>query len=108
MPTNGHPKKRTCGAMDVHQRLLRTVPGYREARDAIENEAMRSAFYPIAGRTGCTKIPVVVHVVYKTNAQNIWSCAKNISTRGTRFRYHFIFEVIVAVHILALNFLLPV
>ena len=37
-----------------------------------------------------------------------WSCAKNISTRGTRFRYHFIFEVIVAVHILALNFLLPV
>jgi len=27
--------------------------------------------FPVAGRTGCTKIPVVVHVVYKTAAQNI-------------------------------------
>jgi hypothetical protein len=65
------PRVRTCGTQQVHERLLRTVPGYREARDASENHALRAAMFPIAGRTGCTKIPVVVHVVYKTAAQNI-------------------------------------
>jgi hypothetical protein len=65
------PSKRTCGTMQVHERLLRTAPGYREARDASENQALRATFFPLAGRTGCTKIPVVVHVVYKTAAQNI-------------------------------------
>jgi hypothetical protein len=57
--------------MQVHERLLRTAPGYREARDASENQALRAAMFPMAGRTGCTRIPVVVHVVYKTAAQNI-------------------------------------
>jgi hypothetical protein len=65
------PKQRTCGTMGVHHRLLSTVPGYREARDNIENHAWRSALSPLSGRSGCTKIPVVVHVVYKTAAQNI-------------------------------------
>ena len=44
---------------------------YREARDACENHAWRSAMSPIAGRSGCTEIPVVVHVVYRTAAENI-------------------------------------
>ncbi len=70
-PQDEPPKQRNCGTMQVHERLLRTAPGYREARDASENHAWRSAMSPFAGRTGCTKIPVVVHVVYKTNAQNI-------------------------------------
>ncbi|MCC7125639.1 MAG: zinc metalloprotease [Acidobacteria bacterium] len=65
------PARRSCGTMQVHERLLRTVSGYREARDASENQALRAALYPMAGRSGCTKIPVVVHVVYKTAAQNI-------------------------------------
>jgi Pregnancy-associated plasma protein-A len=74
--TNGEaqpppPTVRTCGTMQVHQRLLRTVAGYREARDSSENHALRAAFMPLAGRTGCTKIPVVVHVVHRTAAQNI-------------------------------------
>ncbi len=70
-PAEPPPARRTCGTMQVHERLLRTVPGYREARDASENHALRAAMFPVAGRTGCTKIPVVVHVVYKTAAQNI-------------------------------------
>lgn len=70
-PTPPPPARRTCGTMQVHERLLRTVPSYREARDASENQALRSALFPMAGRTGCTRIPVVVHVVYKTAAQNI-------------------------------------
>jgi hypothetical protein len=65
------PKTRTCGTMPVHERMLRTVPGYREARDASETHAWRASMTPFMGRTGCTKIPVVVHVVYKTAAQNI-------------------------------------
>jgi len=65
------PTVRKCGTMQVHERLLRTVPGYREARDTSENHALRAAALPFAGRTGCTKIPVVVHVVYKTAEQNI-------------------------------------
>lgn len=68
---DAQPTQRTCGTMQVHERLLRTVPGYREARDASENHALRAAMWPQAGRTGCTKIPVVVHVVYKTPTQNI-------------------------------------
>ena len=65
------PTARNCGTMAVHERMLRTVPGYREARDASENQALRAAMFPAAGRSGCTKIPVVVHVVHKTAAQNI-------------------------------------
>ena len=65
------PTRRSCGTMDVHYRLLRTVPEYAEARAASENQAMRAAMSPMIGRTGCTRIPVVVHVVYKTSAQNI-------------------------------------
>src|SRR5688572_16505690 len=65
------PVRRSCGTNLVHERLLRTVPGYREARDNSENQALRAAAWPQAGRTGCTKIPVVVHVLYNTAAQNI-------------------------------------
>lgn len=65
------PTRRMCGTMQVHERLMRTVAGYREARDASENEALRASVFPLAGRAGCTKIPVVVHVVYRTAAQNI-------------------------------------
>ena len=65
-------RTRTCGTMAVHERLLRTASGYMAARAASETRAWQSAnrMAPTA-RTGVTVIPVVVHVVYKTNAQNI-------------------------------------
>jgi hypothetical protein len=63
--------RRTCATMAVNERLLRTVEGYAEARSAIENHALRAAMSPSVGRAGCTEIPAVVHVVYKTAAQNI-------------------------------------
>ena len=65
------PTRRSCGTMDVHYRLLRTIPEYAEARAASENQAQRAAMSPVIGRMGCTRIPVVVHVVYKTAPQNI-------------------------------------
>ena len=65
------PTVRQCGTDEVHERLLRTVSGYKEGREACENHAWRAGFSPMVGRTGCTKIPVVVHIVHKTAAQNI-------------------------------------
>jgi Pregnancy-associated plasma protein-A len=67
------PKKRTCGASEVHQRLLNTIPAYADNRRAIERHTMawglmrRSMPAPIKIIT----IPVVVHVVYSTPEQNI-------------------------------------
>jgi pregnancy-associated plasma protein-A len=72
MATNQNVIRRTCGTMQVHERLLRTVPGYREARDASETHAWRAALMlGMIGRAGSTRIPVVVHIVYKTDEQNI-------------------------------------
>jgi len=71
MAENDQPKRRSCGTMQVHERMMRTVPGYMDARAASENHAWRAALTPLMGRTGCTKIPVVVHVVHKTQAQNV-------------------------------------
>jgi hypothetical protein len=66
------PQVRSCGTMPVHERLLRTDPSYARARLASENRHWQVAMMGApAGRTGVTVIPVVVHVVWKTQAQNI-------------------------------------
>ena len=66
------PPRRSCGTMPVHERLLRTQPGYMDARTASENRAFQYANRLLtAHRIGVTVIPVVVHVVWKTAAENI-------------------------------------
>jgi len=66
------PARRACATDEVHERLLRTVPGYAEARSEIENRTSRVlAFGAAVLRTGCTQIPIVVHVVYRSAAENI-------------------------------------
>src|SRR5215207_1439679 len=66
------PVRRNCGTMPVHERHLRTLPEYAEARIQSENRAWRLATgRALLARTGITVIPVVVHVVSKTSAQNI-------------------------------------
>jgi hypothetical protein len=68
----GTPQVRSCGTMLVHERLLRTDPAYMSARVASENHAFGFATRTLSGaRTGVTVIPVVVHVVFNTQAQNI-------------------------------------
>src|SRR3954452_3533253 len=70
--SNGPPKTRSCGTMIVHERLLRTDPGYLAARTDSENRAFTYAQRPmLLGRSGVTVIPVVVHVVFNGAAQNI-------------------------------------
>ena len=69
-PPDSTPTRRTCGAMNVHERLLRTDPAYVRGRIASEN-FHREFLRRRAFRAGTTTIAVVVHVVYKTAAQNI-------------------------------------
>lgn len=65
--------ERTCGTMAVHERLLKEDPSYAKNRKIIEAFTQRYVRrYLRAGlRTGVVHIPVVVHVVYNTAAQNI-------------------------------------
>jgi hypothetical protein len=74
MPGGGRedqtPTRRECGVMEVHRRLLSTSAEYVAARSALENAttqyvARQQRF------AGIAKIPVVVHVVWNTAAQNI-------------------------------------
>src|SRR5690349_1711556 len=70
------PTKRNCGAMIEHHRLLAENPYYAAARSMIENKAWTHKRAYQAGllttaRLGITRIPVVVHVVWNTDEQNI-------------------------------------
>ncbi|TQN41736.1 pregnancy-associated plasma protein-A [Blastococcus colisei] len=71
-PQGDVPARRGCGAMTVHRRLLNESSAYRDARSAIENGTL--AFLAAGGTErfgGVVRIPVVVHVVWNTDAQNI-------------------------------------
>jgi pregnancy-associated plasma protein-A len=66
------PTKRNCGVMIEHRRLLNENASYIVARSAIENKArarQRGLF--TTARLGITRIPVVVHVVWNIDEQNI-------------------------------------
>ncbi|PVH79336.1 hypothetical protein DL98DRAFT_655459 [Cadophora sp. DSE1049] len=77
MQTEGdhvRPKqRRTCGTMDQHRRLAHLSPEYRCRRRQIELETrdFTARFGGEGLRTGVVRIPVVVHVVYNTDAQNV-------------------------------------
>jgi len=71
-PGDDTPSRRACGAMTVHRRLLNASAAYREARSAIETGTR--AFLAADGVErfpGTVHIPVVVHVVWNAEAQNI-------------------------------------
>jgi hypothetical protein len=64
------PTRRQCGVMDVHRRLLSSSPEYAAARSALENAT--TEYVSRQQRfAGIARIPVVVHVVWNTAAQNI-------------------------------------
>jgi ABC-type taurine transport system substrate-binding protein len=69
---NAAPQMRRCGTMDVHRRLLSTVPEYARMRDQIEMHAQRYELGELSSaRTGVTRIPVIVHVLWNTAPQNV-------------------------------------
>ena len=65
------PLVRTCGAVQVHHRLLENNPNFRIRLASLEDSTKRRLAGGIAGRTGLVTIPVVVQVVYNTAAENI-------------------------------------
>ena len=86
----GTPQTRTCATMDVHRRLLSEDPSYASVRADIENLAgLYEGDASIAGRSGVTHIPVVVHVVWNTAAQNISDAqiASQIDVLNRDFRH---------------------
>jgi hypothetical protein len=74
VPKTAVPKRRMCGATEAHARLCEEHPEFRVARGKIhaETEVMvRTGAAFRRARSGPITIPVVVHVLYKTAAQNI-------------------------------------
>src|SRR5256714_13261668 len=67
------PKRRQCGTQQVHERLCEMYPAFREKQNSIEQGIRRSIERGEAQRImrQLITIPVVVHVVYKTNADTI-------------------------------------
>jgi hypothetical protein len=57
--------------MPTHRRLLNEVPGYAQARARIENRALAAARRGLRTLRGTVDIPVVAHIVWKTDAENI-------------------------------------
>jgi hypothetical protein len=67
------PDHRMCATMEVHNRLLEEFPECRARRAEISAaiEARLSEDSSFRRTCGLTTIPVVVHVVYNTDAENI-------------------------------------
>lgn len=67
------PKRRTCAQMVVHELLVETQPEYRERRLEVERQTRAIIESGQAMRVAArlVTIPVVVHVVYRTDEENI-------------------------------------
>ncbi|MBI5032003.1 MAG: zinc metalloprotease [Chloroflexi bacterium] len=64
------PTRRQCGAMQAHFRLLETDPSFRRNQMALQDQTARRMVSSLIIRIPRV-IPVVVHVVYNTAAENI-------------------------------------
>src|SRR3954466_1312113 len=73
MSTGDGPTQRTCAQMVVHELLVETQPEYRERRLEVEEETRHTIETGEAMRVvqKLIKIPVVVHVVHRTDPENI-------------------------------------
>jgi hypothetical protein len=67
------PRRRQCGAMEVHERLSERYSSFRLNQNRIEQFISRSILSGEAERVTrqLITIPVVVHIVYKRAAENI-------------------------------------
>jgi hypothetical protein len=67
------PKRRQCGTQQVHERLCEMYPAFRARQNRIEQGIRRSIETGQAQRVTrqLITIPVVVHVVYKRDEENI-------------------------------------
>jgi len=63
--------RRLCGAMEAHMRLVESDPEFRKRRARIHAQTEIMVARNAAAKKVPVTIPVVVHVVYKTAAENI-------------------------------------
>jgi hypothetical protein len=68
-PIVGGPTVRTCGTMPLHHFLAATDDVYRANRREIETFSATALAAPAST---LSRIPVVVHVLYRTDAENIF------------------------------------
>ena len=74
MATGAMAQQRECATMEVHNAQLQNNPKYAERMAQIEEHTQRFVKNHEHARgevTGTVTIPVVVHVVYRTSAENI-------------------------------------
>jgi Pregnancy-associated plasma protein-A len=83
------PKRRTCAQQVVHELLAETDPGYRARRLKAEEDVRRAINSGLAMRTAAKLItlPVVVHVVYRTAAENISDAQINSQIKALNLDY---------------------
>jgi hypothetical protein len=65
------PPHRNCGAMEVHNRLLERFPDFRRVLGDLEHRTLARLAQPAFRITGPARIPVVVHVVFRTPDERI-------------------------------------
>ena len=72
-PKTPIPARRQCGAMQAHFRLLEQDPNFRTRQASLERSTMRRLRTPGLREAVVkpTVIPVVVHVIYNTPAENV-------------------------------------
>jgi hypothetical protein len=83
------PKIRTCAQQIVHELLVETDPGYRARRLKVEDEVRKAINSGLAMRTVAklNTIPVVVHVVYRTAAENVSDAQINSQIKQLNLDY---------------------
>jgi hypothetical protein len=83
------PKRRTCAQQVVHELLAETDPGYRARRLKVEEDVRRAINSGLAMRTVAKliTIPVVVHVVYRTAAENVSDAQINSQIKALNLDY---------------------
>ena len=65
------PNQRKCGVLIAHNRLVELYPGIRQRQAALEDATRARRATDVVVRRGLLTIPVVVHVVFRTDEQNI-------------------------------------
>jgi hypothetical protein len=83
----GKPGRRQCGAVEVYHRLLESRPEFRQRQVDIELFTARSFLFGQAARATTTTRPVIVNVVYHTNAENVSDAQVNSQIKALNRDY---------------------
>jgi hypothetical protein len=65
------PNQRKCGVLIAHNRLVELDPGIRQRQLALEDATRARRATDVVVRRGLLTVPVIVHVVFQTDEQNV-------------------------------------